>query len=55
MTLESLKWNALYLPLVPVGVWLGVLLNKKIPEDKFRTLTYTLTLVAGLHLILSNL
>ena len=55
VTLESLKWNALYLPLVPVGVWLGVWLNKKIPEDKFRTLTYALTLLAGLHLILSNL
>ena len=55
VTLESLKWNAFYLPLVPVGVWLGVWLNKKIPEDKFRTLTYALTLLAGLHLIFSNL
>lgn len=55
VTLESMKWSALYLPLVPVGVWLGVWLNKKIPEDKFRTLTYALTLLAGLHLILSNL
>ena len=55
VTLESLKLNAFYLPLVLVGVWLGVWLNKKIPEDKFRTLTYALVLLAGLHLIFSNL
>jgi len=36
-------------------VWVGVWLNKKISEDKFRTLTYALTLLAGLYLILSNL
>ena len=55
VTLESLKLNAFYLPLLLVGVWLGVWLNKKIPEDKFRTLTYALVLLAGLHLIFSNL
>jgi hypothetical protein len=44
-----------YLPLVPVGVWLGIRLNRKISEEKFSKLIYILTLLAGLHLIIGSL
>jgi hypothetical protein len=55
VTVESLKWDLIYLPLVPAGVWLGIRLNRKISEEKFSKLIYALTLLAGLHLIIGSL
>ena len=55
VTLESLRWNAMYLPSIPIGVMLGVKSNQKIPEEKFRILGYILMLLAGLHLIIGSL
>ena len=55
VTVESLKWDLVYLPLVPVGGWLGVRLNRKISEEKFNVIIYILTLLAGLHLIIGSL
>ena len=55
VTEESLKWDLVYLPLVPVGGWLGVRLNRKISEEKFNVIIYILTLLAGLHLIIGSL
>ena len=55
VTVESLKWDLVYLPLVPAGVWLGIRLNRKISEEKFSKLIYILTLLAGLHLIIGSL
>ena len=48
VTVESLRWDLVYLPLVPVGAWLGVRLGRKISEEKFSILIYVLTLLAGL-------
>ena len=51
ITRETL-WTGLYfLPLVPVGVWLGVWLNRKFSEKLFLRLVYGITLVTGLQLI----
>ena len=55
VTTESLRWDLVYLPVVPVGVCLGVRLNRKISEEKFSILIYVLTLLAGLHLIIGSL
>lgn len=48
---ETLKVTLLYLPLVPLGVWLGVWLNRRIPEKLFLRFVYGLTFVTGVQLI----
>ncbi len=48
-TLELSLW---YLPLIPVGVWLGVWLNRKFSEGAFIKVVYVFTLLAGLELML---
>jgi len=48
---ETLKMTALFFPLVPLGVWLGVLLNRRIPEKLFLKFVYALTFVAGVQLV----
>lgn len=55
VTLETAKWSAAYLPLVPLGVAVGVWLNRKIPEEMFRVVIYVATALAGVHLIITNL
>lgn len=40
------------LPLVPAGVWLGVWLNRRIPEVLFSRLVYILTFLTGVQLVL---
>lgn len=44
---ESLR----YVPLIPVGVWLGVWLNRRISEASFVNVIYVLVLLAGLQLV----
>ena len=48
---STLQRSALFLPLIPVGVWLGIWLNRKIPEDKFIGIIYILVFATGLQLI----
>jgi len=40
-----------YLPLVPIGVWLGLWLNRKVSEPLFLNLVYVITFLAGLQLM----
>ena len=47
----TLEVSLRYLPLVPLGVWLGVWLNRRIPELLFQRFVYTLTFAAGIQLI----
>lgn len=51
ITRETLWMGLLYLPLVPLGVWLGVWLNRRISERLFLRLVYAMTLLTGLQLI----
>jgi uncharacterized protein len=51
ITWATLKVSLLYLPLVPLGVWLGVWLNRRIPETVFLKFVYAFTLLAGIQLI----
>lgn len=51
ITQETFLTGMKFFPLVPIGVWLGVWLNKKIPEQIFIRLVYAFLMIAGLHLI----
>src|SRR6185295_17839628 len=51
ITRETLLTGLRYLPLIPLGVWLGVWLNRKIDERLFLRLVYGITLLTGLQLI----
>ncbi len=51
LTRETLLTGLYYLALVPVGVWLGVGLNRRISERLFLRMVYGLTLLTGLQLI----
>jgi uncharacterized membrane protein YfcA len=53
ITPETLRADAMYLPLIPIGVGLGVWLNKRVPERWFIRLVYLFTFLTGLHLVLS--
>jgi uncharacterized membrane protein YfcA len=51
ITPETLLTGLYYFPLVPIGVWLGVWLNRKFSEQLFLKLVYVLTFLAGVQLI----
>jgi len=51
ITVESLKSSLAFLPLIPVGVWLGLWLNQKVSETLFSRLVYLFTFLTGLELI----
>ena len=48
---ETLWTGLYYSPLVPVGVWLGVWLNRKFSERFFLRMVYGLTFLTGLQLM----
>jgi uncharacterized protein len=47
----TLKTSLAYAPLVPIGVWLGVWLNRKCSENQFTRLVYFFTFLTGLELM----
>ena len=51
ITRETLLTGLHYSPLVPLGVWLGVWLNRKFSERAFLWAIYVLTFLAGLQLV----
>ncbi len=51
ITRESLFTGLCYFPLIPIGVWAGVWLNRKFSEKLFLRLVYCCTLLTGLQLI----
>lgn len=48
---ETMKTSLAFLPLIPLGVWSGIWLNRRVPEVLFSRLVYLFTLIAGLELI----
>jgi uncharacterized membrane protein YfcA len=51
VTLETLRVGLLFVLLVPAGVWLGVLLNRRVSETLFSRLVYLFTFIAGVQLL----
>jgi uncharacterized protein len=51
VSLETLKLSLRYLPLIPIGVWLGVWLNRRFSEVLFTRLVYLFTFLTGLELM----
>jgi len=51
ITKETLLTGLIYSPLVPLGVWLGVWLNRRMSETGFLKAVYVITFLAGLQLI----
>jgi hypothetical protein len=47
----SLPLSAMLLPLVPVGVWLGIWLNRRMAQRWFERVVYTLLMLTGLQLV----
>jgi uncharacterized protein len=47
-TFELSLW---FLPLIPLGVWLGVQMNRRFSEGSFLWIIYVVTFLAGLQLI----
>mgnify|MGYP001076070826 CR=1 FL=1 len=48
---HTLLISATYLPLVPLGVWIGVWLNRRFSDTGFLRFVYVATFPAGLQLI----
>jgi hypothetical protein len=53
ITRETLLLSLKFFPLVPVGVWLGVWLNRRFSERGFVRVIYGILLLTGLQLILN--
>lgn len=51
ITRVTLRESLFFFPLIPIGVWLGVWLNRKFSEALFVKLVYAFTLLTGLELI----
>ena len=51
ITRDTMLTGLCYLPLVPIGVWLGLWLNRKVSEPLFLNLVYVITFLAGLQLM----
>jgi uncharacterized membrane protein YfcA len=51
ITAQTLRTSLILFPLVPVGVWLGVWLNRRVSEKLFIRAVYVLTFLAGLELV----
>ena len=51
ITPATLLKSAIFLPLIPVGVWIGVWMNRKFSEKLFLNIVYVMTFLAGLELI----
>jgi uncharacterized membrane protein YfcA len=48
---HTLLLDVYFLPLIPVGVWLGVWMNRRIPQKSFTHIIYILVLLTGLELV----
>lgn len=52
ITWDTLHTGLYFFPLVPLGVWLGVWMNRRMSEKFFLNAVYVITFLAGLQLVL---
>lgn len=55
LRIGHLATSVLFAPLVPLGIWIGVWLHRRVSERTFFAVTYTLLFAAGVKLILDAL
>jgi uncharacterized membrane protein YfcA len=51
ITHETLLTSLVFFPLVPVGAWMGVWLNRRISERAFMNVVFAFLFLTGLELI----
>lgn len=51
LNLGNLSASLLFAPLAPIGIWLGVWLNRRVSQAAFMKVSYVLMLLVGLKLI----
>ncbi|MGB1556524.1 MAG: hypothetical protein ACPHCJ_01950, partial [Oceanococcaceae bacterium] len=51
----EILWVGAYLPLIPLGVWLGERLHHKVDEAGFRLWLYRVLVLAAVGLLISAL
>jgi len=51
ITGDTFTRSLIFLPLVPVGVWIGVWLNRKVSEKLFMKVVFVMTFLTGIQLI----
>lgn len=51
ITRQTLLTSAIFFPLVPLGVWIGVWMNQRISEKNFMRVVFSFLFVTGLELI----
>ncbi len=54
INLESLQWDLLFVPLIPLGTMLGLWLNRRISQKVFTRIIQILVLITGLQLLNAN-
>jgi uncharacterized membrane protein YfcA len=48
---HTLLMDLCFLPLIPVGVWLGVWMNRRLPAKHFTHIIYVIVLLTGIELL----
>ena len=51
ITLDTLKLSVLFVPVMPLGIWVGKRINDRIPKEPFYIIVHILLLVLGVYLI----
>ncbi len=54
LTWTSLKQSLMFVPVIPLGIYLGLWLNKKIPQKVFLQVIYALVFITAVQLILGK-
>ncbi|MDR1506777.1 MAG: sulfite exporter TauE/SafE family protein [Treponema sp.] len=52
ITKETLYFDVFMIPAIVLGIWLGIVLVKKVSEAQYRVITYVLTLISAVLLFL---
>lgn len=55
ITADTLTKSIWLLPVIPLGVWLGATLNKRVSNNAFRQIMYVLLALTGAYLLYDNL